>query len=191
MNITLPEIRAALERNGVHFVEEPPVGNNVIIRVDGAVIIFNSDTGTAQVQGERQNQYEQILTGGGDWFNYVKNNRVAQLAVVATVGYVTAPLLVSGGFSAIGLSSTGPVSGGWFALNMGAGLTAGGAMASIQSAAMRPSTYRTASWVGSAFAASSWYTANEYFRNRNGQNQQNGNEADENGANPDVHKKNE
>eukprot|EP01040_Poterioochromonas_malhamensis_P010175 gene10175-11062_t len=190
MNITLPEIRAALVRNDVHFVEELPVGNNVIIRVDGAVIIFNSDKGTAQVQGERQNQYEQILTGRGDWFNYIKNNRVAQLAVVATVGYVAAPLLVSGGFSAIGLSSTGPVAGGWFASNMGAGLTAGGVMATFQSAAMRPSTYKTASWVGSA-VTSSCFTVKEYFRNRNGLNQQNGNEPDENGANPDVHQKNE
>ena len=38
--------------------------------------------------------------------------------------------------AALGLSSIGPVAGGWFAANMGAGVCAGSGMAAAQSVAM-------------------------------------------------------
>lgn len=193
MKITLPEIRAALERNGVNFVEDPQSGNTVKIRVDGAVITFDTTTGNVQVQSDRQEYYEQMLTivhndpvppelGKETWFSNLKNNPAARIALGAaavTVGYVAAPVLLTYGFSTIGLSATGPVAGGWFAGTMGPGLTAmgaGGYLATLQSAAMTASTYTTASWVGSAvtgFAASQVLQKNE-------KNEQSGNEQKQN-----------
>ena len=57
---------------------------------------------------------------------------VGGCAAGVVVGAALAPVALS----AIGLSTLGPVAGGWFAANMGAGLTAGSSMALIQSAAM-------------------------------------------------------
>lgn len=51
----------------------------------------------------------------------------------ALVVLIAIPLIIFFGF---GLGLLGPVAGGWFALNQGAGLTAGGIMAWLQALAM-------------------------------------------------------
>eukprot|EP01040_Poterioochromonas_malhamensis_P010478 gene10478-11401_t len=54
-------------------------------------------------------------------------------------------------FTVLGLTPLGPLAGGWFAANMGAGLAKGSLMAILQSAAMRPIlSYVRATAVGSA-----------------------------------------
>jgi hypothetical protein len=73
-------------------------------------------------------------------------------AVGATVGgaagYVGGGLAVTGVFYAVGLSTLGPVAGGLFAANMGAGVAAGSMMAVAQSMAMTTGTYVTGGVVG-------------------------------------------
>lgn len=56
---------------------------------------------------------------------------------------------VTVGFLAVGLSPLGPIAGGYFAANMGAGLVAGSGMALLQSAAMTATAY----WAGGAVGA--------------------------------------
>jgi len=62
------------------------------------------------------------------------------------VGLAAVPVL----FVVVGLSPLGPLAGGWFASNMGAGLAAGSTMAGLQSAAMTGAGYGTAAAVGGA-----------------------------------------
>jgi hypothetical protein len=81
-------------------------------------------------------------------FTKLRKNRTAQILALAGVGAVAGPLLLTAGFYAVGLSTAGPIAGGWFASNMGAGLVAGGVMSSVQSAAMTTATYTTAAWIG-------------------------------------------
>lgn len=69
--------------------------------------------------------------------------------VGAAVGLVAVPLA----FLAIGLSPIGPIAGGWFAANMGAGLAAGSTMAGLQAAAMTGAGVGTATGVGGAVGA--------------------------------------
>eukprot|EP01040_Poterioochromonas_malhamensis_P009179 gene9179-9960_t len=65
-------------------------------------------------------------------------------AVGAAIGYGAVVV----GFTLIGLSPVGPVAGGWFAANMGAGLAAGSWMATLQSAAMTSTAYYAGGTVG-------------------------------------------
>lgn len=80
-------------------------------------------------------------------------------AIVTATGVVGAAVgaaVVLGGFALIGLTPAGPVAGGWFASNMGAGLVSGSWMSLTQSAAMTGTAYGTGAAVGavsSAFAA--------------------------------------
>jgi hypothetical protein len=62
------------------------------------------------------------------------------------IGVVAVPLF----FLAIGLSPIGPIAGGFFAANMGAGLAAGSTMAGLQAAAMTGAGVGTAAAVGGA-----------------------------------------
>lgn len=78
---------------------------------------------------------------------------VVRIAGPTVIGAGAIVGLVSGGFYLVGLSSVGPVAGGWFAANMGAGLSSGSAMAIFQSAAMTTGTYTTAAIVGASAGA--------------------------------------
>jgi hypothetical protein len=69
------------------------------------------------------------------------------------VGTAVGGAVVFGGFAIIGLSMVGPVAGGWFAANMGAGLVSGSAMSVLQSAAMTTSTYVYGGVVGTAVSS--------------------------------------
>ena len=68
------------------------------------------------------------------------------IAVGAGVGVLTLPAFLT----AIGLTPAGPVVGGWFAGNMGAGVAAGGIMATLQSMAMLGSVWKAIA-IGGAF----------------------------------------
>ena len=59
---------------------------------------------------------------------------------------------MAGALWTVGLTVAGPVAGGLFAANMGAGLTAGGAMATLQSLAMTSFSYIAGAAVGGATA---------------------------------------
>jgi hypothetical protein len=61
--------------------------------------------------------------------------------------------VVVGGFAIVGLSATGPIAGGWFAANMGAGLASGSAMSVLQSAAMTGTAYGVGSATGAVGSA--------------------------------------
>jgi hypothetical protein len=113
----------------------------------------NHDNDDEGIQNEAMggNQENQGNEGAGDqgMENQDQNNPqpqdpkiswIERGAVVGTVGVVGA-VAVFGGFAIIGLSTVGPVAGGWFAANMGAALVAGGPMATLQSAAMTAGTY--------------------------------------------------
>eukprot|EP00039_Didymoeca_costata_P023538 m.7432 g.7432 ORF g.7432 m.7432 type:complete len:121 (-) comp3714_c0_seq1:265-627(-) len=63
-----------------------------------------------------------------EYYSWFRSKDVAGAAAGAATPYVF--------FSVIGLKSVGPVAGGWFASNMGAAVTAGGAMAGLQSLGM-------------------------------------------------------
>lgn len=69
------------------------------------------------------------------------------IVVGAGLGVVAAPAF----FWTIGLSSTGPVAGGLFASNMGAGLVSGSGMAMLQSAAMTSTGTTVGATVGAGF----------------------------------------
>jgi hypothetical protein len=62
------------------------------------------------------------------------------------IGVVAVPLF----FLAVGLSPIGPIAGGFFAANMGAGLAAGSTMAGLQAAAMTGAGVGAAAVVGGA-----------------------------------------
>ncbi len=66
---------------------------------------------------------------------------VKNVGIGATVGAAIGGVLVAGAFLAVGLTFGGPIAGGWFAANMGAGLVSGSGMAMLQSAAMTTGTY--------------------------------------------------
>lgn len=65
-------------------------------------------------------------------------------------GAVIGGVAVAGAFLAVGLTFGGPIAGGWFAMNMGAGLVAGSPMALVQSAAMTTGAYYAGAGVGGA-----------------------------------------
>lgn len=71
----------------------------------------------------------------------------------AVAGAALGALAVGGTFVLLGLTPLGPVAGGWFAANMGAGLASGGWMALLQSAAMSGTAYGTAAATGAAAGA--------------------------------------
>jgi hypothetical protein len=78
----------------------------------------------------------------------------AEDAGIATVvGGAVGVVLVGATFLALGLTPIGPVAGGWFAANMGAGLAAGSMMSVVQAAAMTGTTYGTALGLGAATGA--------------------------------------
>eukprot|EP01039_Chlorochromonas_danica_P005565 gene5565-6127_t len=74
-------------------------------------------------------------------------------AAEISVGAVAGAALVAGVFLVAGLSPLGPLAGGWFASQMGAGLAAGSALAALQSAAMTGTTYATGAAVGAVTGA--------------------------------------
>mmetsp|Transcript_3811 Transcript_3811/g.5924 ORF Transcript_3811/g.5924 Transcript_3811/m.5924 type:complete len:184 (+) Transcript_3811:104-655(+) len=76
-----------------------------------------------------------------------------EAATSLTTGAVIGSALVLGTFLAIGLSPIGPIAGGLFAANMGAGLASGSAMAIAQSMAMTGTAYGTGAAIGAATGA--------------------------------------
>ena len=68
-------------------------------------------------------------------------------------GAVLGAAAVAGGFLLIGLTPAGPIAGGLFAANMGAGLASGSIMALAQSAAMTSGAYYAGAAVGAAAGA--------------------------------------
>jgi hypothetical protein len=77
--------------------------------------------------------------------DYVKSTAIGA-GIGTGIGMVAAPLF----FLAVGLSPVGPIAGGYFAANMGAGLAAGSTMAGLQAAAMTVAGVTTAAVVGGA-----------------------------------------
>jgi hypothetical protein len=69
------------------------------------------------------------------------------------VGLLAGTALVAGALLLIGLSPLGPVAGGLFATNMGAGVASGSLMAGLQSAAMTGTAYATGAGIGAAAGA--------------------------------------
>eukprot|EP00981_Chlorochromonas_danica_P007410 scaffold1709_cov158-Ochromonas_danica.AAC.20 len=99
----------------------------------------NKDNQTEEEQEHDENQPLQE-EDGNDQNNLLPEgvlNVVSRGAVGAAVGVA----VVGGAFFMIGLGPLGPVAGGWFAANMGAGLTAGSVMSLAQSAAMTGAGY--------------------------------------------------
>ena len=73
------------------------------------------------------------------------------MSAVTGFGIVTmSPMLVG---LAVGVTSTGPVAGGWFALSQGSALVSGGTMATIQSFVMGGVSTKTCALGGGAVAA--------------------------------------
>ena len=77
--------------------------------------------------------------------DYVKSTAIGA-GIGTGIGVVAVPLF----FLAVGLSPIGPIAGGFFAANMGAGLAAGSTMAGLQAAAMTGAGVGTAAAVGGA-----------------------------------------
>ena len=77
------------------------------------------------------------------------------VAIGTTVGAAVGGVVVAVGFLAIGLSPIGPIAGGWFATNMGAGLASTSGMAMLQSAAMTTGAYYTGAGVGGVIGGAS------------------------------------
>lgn len=73
---------------------------------------------------------------------------VAMLAGTTVAGGAVGAAVVAGAMFAVGLSVLGPIAGGWFAANMGAGLTAGSMMSTLQSIAMGTAAYTGGAGVG-------------------------------------------
>ena len=81
------------------------------------------------------------------------------VAIGTTVGAAVGGVAVAVAFLAIGLSPIGPIAGGWFAANMGAGLASTSGMAMLQSAAMTTGAYYTGAGVGGVIGGASGYFA--------------------------------
>ena len=92
-----------------------------------ALLVFDSPSASAapQLQGAPQGK------GNPDACSILYRGEV--VAVGALVLLIAIPLIIYFGF---GLGLLGPVAGGWFALNQGAGVAAGGIMAWLQALAM-------------------------------------------------------
>lgn len=73
--------------------------------------------------------------------------------VGAVTGAAAGAGLAVAGLSAIGLGPLGPVAGGLFAANMGAGIAAGSVMATVQSAAMTGAAAYSAAYAGATVGA--------------------------------------
>ena len=80
----------------------------------------------------------------------------AAIVGVGAVGGVAGTAL---GLYGIGLSALGPVPGGLFAVNMGAGLTAGSIAATLQSAAMTGLAYTYGAISGATIGGACWTTS--------------------------------
>ncbi len=72
------------------------------------------------------------------------------VAINTSVGTIAGAALVCGGFLLLGLTPIGPIAGGIFAANMGAGIASGSLMAMTQAAAMTGTAYATGAAVGAA-----------------------------------------
>eukprot|EP01032_Pedospumella_encystans_P023666 gene23666-26783_t len=87
------------------------------------------------------------------------NEVLKDVAVGTSVGAVVGGVVVASAFLVIGLSPIGPIAGGWFAANMGAGLVSGSGMAMLQSAAMTTGAYYTGAGVGGVIGGARGYFA--------------------------------
>ena len=67
------------------------------------------------------------------WGKMVTNGTILKSAVVGYVIVAKLPMLVG---LALGITASGPISGGWFALSQGPSLVAGSMMATTQSLVM-------------------------------------------------------
>mmetsp|Transcript_19976 Transcript_19976/g.28697 ORF Transcript_19976/g.28697 Transcript_19976/m.28697 type:complete len:121 (-) Transcript_19976:165-527(-) len=96
------------------------------------------------------------LTDGYNWL-YKATCSVLINTTPTAVGAALGSAAVLGGFAAVGLSPVGPIAGGFFAANMGAGLTSGGVMAVAQSLAMTGKAYAVGATVGAVTGAAVGY----------------------------------
>ena len=85
--------------------------------------------------------------------NATSSCTVSKAPLMTAGGAAVGSALVLGGFLLIGLSPLGPIAGGLFAANMGAGLASGSIMAVTQAAAMTGGAYATGAAVGAAAGA--------------------------------------
>lgn len=81
--------------------------------------------------------------------------KVTGVVAGGAIGAVGGVALMSTSAYLIGLKAIGPIAGSWFSANMGAGLTAGSMMATMQSAVMTGSAWFYAAVVGSSVGAAS------------------------------------
>lgn len=85
----------------------------------------------------------------------IEKCNLTNVALGASLGSVLGAAALGGTLLLIGLSPAGPIAGGLFAANMGAGLAAGSAMSVLQAAAMTGTSYATAAALGGVVGASS------------------------------------
>lgn len=78
---------------------------------------------------------------------------VEDAGIATVVGGAAGVVLIGATFLALGLTPIGPLAGGWFAANMGAGLAAGSMMSVLQSAAMTGTAYGTGLGLGAVAGA--------------------------------------
>ncbi len=73
----------------------------------------------------------------------------SKAAIGAGSGAVVGGAIVASAFLVTGLTPAGPIAGGLFASSMGAGLSSGSGLASLQAASMTSTAYLTGAGVGS------------------------------------------
>ncbi len=103
--------------------------------------------------GQKSHWHILSTSNNGTDANSSEECSIKTVAGGTATGLVVGTALVVGALWLIGLSTVGPVAGGWFAMNMGSGLTAGSFMAGLQSAAMTGTAYATGAGVGAAAGA--------------------------------------
>lgn len=136
------------------------VNGNQIIEEE---VPLNPEQNGIDGNGEQNNEEGDPANGAADGGIHLKE-RLQNAAIGATVGVA----VVFTGLAVIGLGPLGPVAGGIFASNMGAGLTAGSAMSVLQSAAMTGTVY---GW-GAGFAAAAGFARTPSANNANGNAEQ-------------------
>jgi hypothetical protein len=133
--------------------EQPNIAENANEKVPAEGIQNEEVTGNQKNQGNQgagnPGMVNQEQSNPEPQDPAAKISWIGRGAVIGTSGMLGYGAVVVG-FAVIGLTPVGPVAGGWFAANMGAGLVSGSAMSLLQSAAMTAGAYVGGGVVGSA-----------------------------------------
>lgn len=116
--------------NGNENVENVPAD-------DCEIFFENKDENKNQVEQETQTEDDHLSMSNESKKERGWSMNALGCAGIGAIGVGCAGFAATGAvLTAIGLSPAGPIGGSWFAVNMGAGLTAGSWMSLLQSAAM-------------------------------------------------------